>query len=918
MNPSGISNSIRLLKEPIACPQCGSTSRVGRGLCLNCLLQTGLGVETGNNETLDGVLAEIEVRDADWRLGNYQILEEIGRGGMGVIYRARQRHSRRIVALKRILSYHADSQETLARFRREAEAVASLDHPNILPIYEVSESEDGLPFFSMKFAPGGSLLDAAPALRGEPRRSVALMAKVACAVQYAHVQGILHRDLKPGNVMLDGRGEPLVSDFGLAKWLDATSDVTRTLTIFGTPGYIAPEQARGPAAQLKPAADVYSLGAILFDLFTGRPPFLGEHALAVIQQAAEKPAAKLRTLAPSLDRDLETICARCLEREPQARYHSAGELAEDLERWLEGRPIVARPVSPAVRVWRWSRRNHKLAASLTGCLVLGAAVLTWQIQDRATAREHAAALHSVAVEPLLDLDTAKPDSRSSATIATVMQKEFSNHGPARVNSLGPGASSGSGENNPAATAERRERARAKLQGTKRVHDGKVRLALRLVSMEDGKILYRRIIESDNFDQAAATAARSVAADIYGILSIANPTPAESMEADPGWRDQATRELLAAGRAVKERRTLVDLDRAIELFEKVVKAQPRSALAHSYLAETRYGRAFLSDDASYLSAAEASARTAIGLNSKIAQTHKALSLVLFQQGRFRESLEEAYVSLEFADTDYGGLPNSVANNLRMLGQPANAAAWYRLGFDLDARPGRNEFSLADSLADLVDDENAARSYLRSAALFPEMPEGWMGLCRLALLQKDFTTARRISSENWKRYNDFVFSEEMAAEVEFFSRNFPEARKLYEELSTKDPSGGGEFYGAMSYQSALGRLVSESDQESGKRLLRETLRREMEALQLAPQHPEILYRVAAIESSLGQTREAITHLRAASDAGWIDYRSTELDPRFDAVRNIWEFQQIISAAAARVKQMRLAAIDQQAIKQSDNNH
>ncbi|PYK85687.1 MAG: hypothetical protein DMF47_09455, partial [Verrucomicrobia bacterium] len=261
MNVSSISDSVRVAKAPIACAQCGSTSRVGRGLCLSCLLRAGLGAETGNNETLDGVLAEIDVPDADWRIGNYQILEEIGRGGMGVIYRARQRHSRRIVALKRVLSYHADSRETLARFRREAEAAASLDHPNILPIYEVSEGEDGLPFFSMKFAPGGSLLDAGPALRDESRRSVALMAKVARAVQYAHVQGILHRDLKPGNIMLDGRGEPLVSDFGLAKWLDTTSDLTRTLTVFGTPGYIAPEQARGPAASLTAGADVYSLGA---------------------------------------------------------------------------------------------------------------------------------------------------------------------------------------------------------------------------------------------------------------------------------------------------------------------------------------------------------------------------------------------------------------------------------------------------------------------------------------------------------------------------------------------------------------------------------------------------------------------------------------------------------------------------------
>src|SRR5437016_6812844 len=332
---NGISDSVRVHSDVVACEDCGSTSRIGRGLCLNCLLQGALaGVDA--KETLEEVLNEIDVRDADWRIGNYQVLEEIGRGGMGVIYRARQRHSRRIVALKRVLSFHADSRETLARFRREAEAAASLDHPNILPIYEVSEGEDGLPFFSMKFAPGGSLVDAGPALRNEPRRSVALMAKVARGVQYAHDQGILHRDLKPGNVLLDGRGEPLVSDFGLAKWLDTTSDLTRTLTIFGTPGYIAPEQARGPAAKLTSAADVYSLGAILFDLFTGRPPFLGEHALAVIQQAAEKPAPKLRSLTRSLDRDLETICARCLEREPHMRYQSAGDLAEDLERCTQG------------------------------------------------------------------------------------------------------------------------------------------------------------------------------------------------------------------------------------------------------------------------------------------------------------------------------------------------------------------------------------------------------------------------------------------------------------------------------------------------------------------------------------------------------------------------------------------------------
>ena len=412
MSSPGVSLSLHLQSESGSCAKCGSASRVGRGLCLNCLLSAGIdsnGDHPQAEETLDDLLNRIHGSDADWLLGNYQILEEIGRGGMGVIYRARQRHSRRIVALKRILSCHADSRETLMRFRREAQAAAKLDHPNILPIYEVSESEEGLPFFSMKFAGGGSLLEAAPALRSEPRRAVALMAKVARALQYAHDQGILHRDLKPGNILLDGHSEPLVSDFGLAKWLEPTSDLTRTPSIFGTPGYIAPEQVNGSAGKLTPAADVYSLGAVLFHLLTGRPPFIGEHALKVIQQTTEKPAPKLRTLAPALDRDLETICAKCLEREPQARYRSAGELAEDLERWLHGHSIVARPVSPPVRLWRWSRRNPIVAGMAALLLTMGTAVgvLIWKGE---VAPENGDAPAGIAVLPFESLSPDKENA----------------------------------------------------------------------------------------------------------------------------------------------------------------------------------------------------------------------------------------------------------------------------------------------------------------------------------------------------------------------------------------------------------------------------------------------------------------------------------------------------------------------------
>src|SRR5438552_2684612 len=369
-----------VIEHPTECSQCGAITRLDRGACINCLLREGLAAKgEASREAFESVLAEANVADSQWRVRQYEILEEIGRGGMEVIYRARQQHSRRIVAVKRILAHQVNSHETLLRFRREAEAVASLDHPNILPIHEVSESEEGLPFFSMKYATGGSLRTAAPVLRTKPRECVRLMAKVARAIAYAHGKGILHRDLQPGNVLLDENGEPMVSDFGLAKWLDQNSDLTRTLETLGTPGYIAPEQAESRAADLTGAADIYSLGAILFYLLTGRPPFVGANVLVVIHQAAATSAPRLRSLAPSLDRDLETIVARCLESDPKARYQSAAALAEDLEHWLRHEPIRARRVGVFTHGRKWVRRNPTSTVLLASLIALAAAtaVILW-------------------------------------------------------------------------------------------------------------------------------------------------------------------------------------------------------------------------------------------------------------------------------------------------------------------------------------------------------------------------------------------------------------------------------------------------------------------------------------------------------------------------------------------------------------
>jgi serine/threonine protein kinase len=376
------------------CQKCGAPLPEGEwaGTCPRCLV---------------AAFAEEEKEGVEFVPG-FVVQEEIAHGGMGIVYRAVQRHTGRVVALKMILPHLLDSPHVRARFRAEVESVAKLDHPNVLPIYEAGENR-GVPYLVMKFVAGGTLAQRRAEFLGKPRACARLVAGAARGVQHAHERGILHRDLKPANILLEQRGEPLVSDFGLAKWLDTTGDLTRSLIVFGTPGYTAPEQAKVSGANLTPAADLYSLGAVLFDLLIGQPPFLGENALAVIQEASEKPAPKLRTVSSDcgIDRDLETICAKCLEREPGARYRSAADLAEDLERWLDGRPIVARPVSAAVRVLRWSRRNPAIVAMAALLLALGTGVgiMSWKSELL-----HGPTTNGIAVLPFENLSNDKQNS----------------------------------------------------------------------------------------------------------------------------------------------------------------------------------------------------------------------------------------------------------------------------------------------------------------------------------------------------------------------------------------------------------------------------------------------------------------------------------------------------------------------------
>ena len=348
------------------CPNCGSRliTKEDQTPCPLCLLTVALSDSQENEARDEAPWFELpnDLPRSGEVIGHYRLLEEIARGGMGIIYRALQEGSQRIVALKMILPHQQSTPEMMARFRAEREIVASLDHTNILPIYEIGES-DGIPYFTMKLAENGSLVDYARKLRGRIRDIAQFMSKVAAGVHYAHQRGVLHRDLKPANILLDQNFEPLVCDFGLARRLQEDKGLTVTRAVLGTPNYLSPEQVRGEGMRLTTASDIFSLGTILYELLVWYPPFVGTDPIAVMRQVAEANPTKPSTVRFEIPRDLEVICLHCLEKDPQHRYPSALALANDLDRWLEGRSILARPASPPEQLWRWAKRNPILASA---------------------------------------------------------------------------------------------------------------------------------------------------------------------------------------------------------------------------------------------------------------------------------------------------------------------------------------------------------------------------------------------------------------------------------------------------------------------------------------------------------------------------------------------------------------------------
>ena len=405
------------------CRKCGAKifSNAPEGLCTGCVLETALGIpgnasvaagdDGGSAENFEASAAAALCSTTTTRaaellgeLGDYELLEEVGRGGQGVVFRARQKSLNRIVALKVIGLGQWATKAHLKRFRLEAEAAARLDHPCIVPIYEVGE-RDGQCYFSMKFIEGGQLDEVVRRVPISIRKAVELIAKVARTVHYAHEHAILHRDIKPGNILLDANGEPHLTDFGLARLLESESTITRTLEVMGTPSYMAPEEAVGNNAAISSATDIYGLGAVLYQLLTGQPPFAGGTTYETIKLLLDSDPRNPRLLNSKISRDLSTICLKCLEKNPQRRYSSALALAEDLEHWLKHEPIQARRTGVLARGTKWARRNPSTAAfvALSVALAVGLGVMAWKRQSAIPTTK------DIAVLPFENLSNDKED-----------------------------------------------------------------------------------------------------------------------------------------------------------------------------------------------------------------------------------------------------------------------------------------------------------------------------------------------------------------------------------------------------------------------------------------------------------------------------------------------------------------------------
>src|SRR5437763_2838917 len=586
------------------CRKCGARifSDAPRGLCTACVLETALGIlpdspvvagvgDSGNEDELpcDNAKATSGVKEAAraatmlGELGDYELLEEIGRGGQGVVFRDRQKRLNRTVALKVISIGQWASKAHLKRFRREAEAAASLDHPCIVPIYDVDE-RDGSCYFSMKFVEGGQLDEVVRRKLMSIRQAAELIAKIARKVHYAHEHGILHRDIKPGNILLDAKGEPHLTDFGLARLLETESTVTRTLEVLGTPSYMAPEQAAGNSTQLTSATDVYGLGAVTYQLLTGHPPFAGGTTYETIKLLLETEPRQPRLLNPKIDRDLSTICLKCLEKDPQRRYSSALALAEDLEHWLKHEPIQERLTGVFAHGRKWVRRNPKLMVAGIAGLLVGAAAIWLFRGELFRASQFNPPEKSIAVLPFVDLSQSKDQEYFCDGISEEILHTLAKVGGLRV--VGRASSfSFKGRNSNAREIGENLNVENVLEGSLRREGNRGRITAELIDARNGFHVWTETYDRDL--EGVFALQDEITRAIVEALKIKLAVPHSAHEQ----RNRDVYDLYLQGLYFSNKSSEEDLRRALNFFQRAVEKNPTFSRAWTGIAKVWY---FLAD------------------------------------------------------------------------------------------------------------------------------------------------------------------------------------------------------------------------------------------------------------------------------------------------------------------------------------
>ena len=866
------------------CPQCGAEipADAPEGGCPGCLLATGLGllsdapVAAGDNGgSAENVEANAAVaashskkaaRAAEMlgELGDYELLEEVGRGGQGVVFRARQKSLNRTVALKVISLGQWASKAHLKRFRREAEAAASLDHPCIVPIYEVGE-RDGSCYFSMKFVEGGQLDEVVRRTLMSIRQAAELIAKIARTVHYAHEHGILHRDIKPGNVLLDQKGEPHLTDFGLARLVETESTVTRTMEVLGTPSYMAPEQAVGNNARVSRATDVYGLGAVFYQLLTGHPPFAGGTTFETVQLVLDTEPRQPRLWNPKIDRDLATICLKCLEKDPQRRYSSALALAEDLEHWLKHEPIRAKPSGFFThgRKWMWRNRTTAVLAASLIALASAIGVMIWKSEF-----VRRPITTGIAVLPLENLSNDKEDASFADGVQDDVLTKLAKIADLKVISR-TSLMQYRGERNTRQIGNAL-RVSHVLEGSVRKTGTRLHMNAQLIDTRSDTHIWAEQYDGDLNEVFAIQSdiAQKVAEHLKVNLSVLEK---KAINQKPTGDVLAYESYIRAKDAVEsyvdrddQRRSLIE---AIDLLNDATGRDPGFALAYCYCARAHALIYFLGFDSTpaRTALAEQAVNAALRLSPDLSEAHLAKADCYF---RCYRDYERASAELARARP---GLPNSasffmVAGYIdRRRGRWDAATGEFEKAADLDPRNLNAVNHLGDHYRQLRRFDQARRFWLKQAGQFApharlfEAFAAWMDFSASGQTTKFRAALQALPLE----INPAAAITSVRVLIELTDHDYSEARRVLtaSPLSEFQDIDYTFYYPRAWYEAQIARA------EGDELKAREAWTAARQALEVKPQahhdDPRTLAVLAQIDAALGRKEQAISEGRRAVD-------------------------------------------------------